>query len=169
MLYANYLLVQREHEDHAALGAAFQRYVAALDAAKDRMPPNLYDFMTASWHYDHLDRRALHDMRLRTFTVTETQVANTQNWEISIEIVLLGAYFDRELHLRYGNVKKYSTGIPETARRTPSGSHGDLLTDEVAVLKEGECVHAMEFSSGSIFEISFCGSFDYKFGETQVP
>lgn len=165
MFSREYLSVGVAQDDIAAIGEAFKRRMRRLEEDRDRLPARLYEFMIAPWHYDHHDRRALHDMRLRSLLVEEQPIASPNDTELTIAIALIGAYFDRELRLYYSGVENYSLSIPVNARRNPAGSHGDLLDDEVVVLPGGRAVHALEFSRGSILEIVFRGAFDYGFAE----
>jgi len=160
MAVAEYHLVGHEHADHAsALVAAMRR----LATNRARMPAALYELMTAAWHYDPSDRRALHDMRVRSILVRESA---TPEPTISIELTLLGAYYDRELRMTYGDVRRYELGLPACAEQLPpAGSHGDVLEDEVVVLDNGNVVHAIELSRGPILEIAFRGGFSWTWAD----
>lgn len=167
MLYDDYRLIAVDHVDHERMGDVFRGYTKWLDDNRQAFDERFHDFMTAPWHYDHEDRRALHDMRFRSAAVREGSSSDLRAVGIGVELVLLGAYFDRELRLRYEGVRRYHIGIPDTAEQFPTGSHGDLLIDEAGLLASGVIVHALEFSRGTVFEIVFDGEFDYTF--TELP
>ena len=166
MLYSGYRVVGTQDADFADSQRAAREYRQQLPRLKGKLPERLFEFATAEWHYDPQDRRALHDMRVKTVVVRERQDDASALPQVAIELTLRGAYFDRELRLDYSGVKDYSFGmIKGDARIPPFGSHGDVLEDEIAVLEDGSVVHAIEFSRGAIFEILFAGPFEYSFRE----
>lgn len=169
MLHPDYQIVRRTHADLRAMGESFEQYMRAVNAAAERLPGTLHEFIVAPWHHDHTDRRALHDMRLRRVTVHEGVPGDPRSTGIAVEIVLLGAYFDRELTLRYDGVTRYQVALPPGVDEYPSDSHGDLLNDEIALRDDGTVVHALEFSRGTVFEIAFAGPFAYAFTDLAPP
>lgn len=167
MLHDRYWTIRTQTNDYTAIGEAFARYMRDVESMVSVMPPALHELAVASWHYDPRDRRSLHDMRLRSVTVREGNADDPESSGLSVTLVLLGAYFDRELTLQYEGVRRYQVGLPADAHEHLEGSQGDLLNDEVAVWPQGGVVHALEFSRGSVFEIAFEGSFAYTF--TDLP
>jgi hypothetical protein len=162
MIFTDYFFLGKTFEDFEEEQRSFRSYMKELESARSRICDSLYDFVTAGWHYDHRDRRCLHDMRLSSLVLKEETV---QKSNISIELTLMGAFFDRQLFLTYQGVTCYSCSIPLSAMvHPPQGSHGDVLTDEVAIMKDGQMVHGIQFSRGTLFEFVF-RKFEFAFRE----
>lgn len=167
-LFSDYLLVDRPDKSLSEQGTSFAAFTTRMREYRDRLPPMLFDFVINDWHYDHRDKRALHDMRLLTCAVADRDQAALES-NITIDIKLLGAYNDRMLHLRYIDVQAYRLGLGTerqtgNARPLPTDlrrSHGDVLIDEAVVKEDGLFLHAIEFTSGTIFEIAFRGAFTF--------
>lgn len=130
--------------------AHFDAYRAYLASVSSLMPQAALSFALAEWHYDATRHECPHDAWVESLTVREIGSGNrTQERQMEIEIVVLGAYHDGFLRLRYRDVKAYSFSMrgAEAAAR-PDMRHGDWLIDEVRLSDQGSVLHEIAFSRG---------------------
>jgi hypothetical protein len=140
-------LVNGKSSDFRKNWEAYQEYLHDVQA---RMPAAARDFALSEWHYDPQDHRCPHDAWLETVTVREpAQGERQQHRKIDIQIVLLGAYHDGKIELRYPEVASYyiARGFDSSSRGKKIG-HGDWLTDEVRLSDTGGIIHEIEFERG---------------------
>lgn len=159
------------------LGKAVASYQAHLEAIKDRLPPEAYEFATASWHYDPSDHRSLHDSWIEELAIREAPAVirnelhkspmsiDAREW--TIDVRLLGPYHDGHTVLQYRGVRAYRLdGKTESDQRGPRWrGHGDWLVDEVRLANSGAVLHEILFASGSRWLIE-CESITYS---TTIP
>jgi hypothetical protein len=133
-----------------------------LKSIQESLPPAVYAFATAPWHYGD-GARGLHDSWLESLSISELASGErSQNRAIGIHIRLLGAYHDRHIELIYEGVRNYSLEIsPEfKSSRTYKSGHGDWLIDEIRLSESDLVLHEIEFSSGSRWIIE-CENIQY--------
>lgn len=129
------------------LKSNFEAYMAYLTAIRHRLPPSVYDFAVADWHYDFTLPKCPHDAWVQEIRIKEiAEGSRGENRRTQIEIILLGAYQDRLLKLLYLDVKSYSSISPESP-------HGDWVIDEIRLSESGLVVHEIEFRSKSTITI----------------
>ena len=140
----------------------FDEYNDYLKSIQDRLPPAVYAFATALWHYDD-GARGLHDSWLKSLSISELSSGErSQNRAIEIRVRLLGAYHDRHIELIYEGVRNYSleTSPEFKSSRTYRSGHGDWLIDEIRLSESDLALHEIEFSSGSRWIIE-CENIQY--------
>jgi hypothetical protein len=145
----NFRLIQR---DSIVEGSAYyeylkknlEAYTAYLTAIKEHLPPTVYDFATAPWHYDPVDPRSPHDARIKKVEIHNLESgARSGNSAMWIQMVLLGAYHDRLLRLTYFEVNSHSIDAMKP-------SYGDWITDEIRLSGEGFLIHEIEFADANL-------------------
>jgi hypothetical protein len=66
-------------------------YKEYLQSVKERLPLAAFEFVTASWHYDHWDHRCPHDSWVDSLTIHEPATGGRlQNRSLRISTRLLG-------------------------------------------------------------------------------
>ncbi len=80
----------------------FSSYIEYLDSIKHKISQSIYDFASDIGRHN-FDKRSLHDSWLKNLKV-ET---NFETRYSDINIVLLGAYHDREFYLNFKEVRQY--------------------------------------------------------------
>jgi hypothetical protein len=145
---------------------SYENYYKYLDSIKNRLSLNVYEFAKADWHYDPMNHKCPHDSWLESLEIKESSVdGNVRVRSNSINVVLLGAYHDGKISIKYNDVVNYSfERNVAAADSNPNGffknGHGDWLIDEFSISDDGFIVHYIEFSNGVNWEIHFQ---DFKF------
>jgi hypothetical protein len=88
------------------------------------------------------------------FTDCRRAINRREKRKIEIAMNFLGPYHDREITLKYLDVKSYDFQTPLEFENSPLGAigHGDLVVHEISL--EGQfIVHQLKFSRGSLFTI----------------
>jgi len=138
-------------------------YKSYLQSVQNSLPPRVFEFAAAPWHYDHTDHRCPHDGWLESLTIREIAEGDRrQHRRIEIELLLLGAFHDGHMRMTYMAVSSYLSTLPTC--ESPFGNkvgHPDWLVDEFRLATNGLIVHNVLFSSGSRFEIE-CQDFDWE-------
>jgi len=107
----------------SALLEQSRAYKEYLQSVKERLPLAAFEFVTASWHYDHWDHRCPHDSWVDSLTIHEPATGGRlQNRSLRISTRLLGAFHDGHLALDYADVQTYSLENPKAG-----AGHGDWL------------------------------------------
>jgi hypothetical protein len=146
--------------DYKELADARRRYTDYLRSVRADMPPEVFEFATASWHYDPADHRSLHDSWVEAVAVRESlRGANDDAAILSIELRLLAPYHDGLTTLLYEDVSRYemSLRMGSAPSADGGGGHGDWLVDEVRLVGDKRVLHEIEFSSGARWIIE-CGT-----------
>jgi hypothetical protein len=130
------------------MGIGWKRYEEYLDSIEHELPANARTFARASWHYDPVHHRGLHDSWVEELSIQETRGEDRQSFpDIAIHLRLLGAYHDGHATLIYSGVRRYQLTLDsETSRRPPLG-HWDWLVDEVRLSDRKLVVHEILFAS----------------------
>src|SRR5215813_13322025 len=130
-----------------------RRLLAYHDYSKsirENLPPAVYDFAAAAWHYDD-GARGLHDSWLESLSISELASGErSQHRAIEIQVRLLSAYHDRRIELIYDGVRNYSLETSPEYKSPPTRKtgHGDWLIDEIRLSERNLVLHEIEFSSG---------------------
>jgi hypothetical protein len=138
-------------------------YKSYLQSVQNSLPPHVFEFAAAPWHYDHTDHRCPHDGWLESLTVRENAEGDRRQLRcIEIELLLFGASHDGHMRMTYRAVSSYFITLPtcESSFGNRVG-HGDWLVDEFRLSTNGLILHKVLFSSGSRFEIE-CHDFDWE-------
>lgn len=122
--------------------AAHRRYKAYLEENRARFPASAYEYASAPWRNDFSDHRAPHDSWVSQIQLYDRSLPKSGSDRITeLEIVLLGAYHDGHLHLRYHGVRTlalFANGID----LAPT----EVYRDEVRLSdEEGFVLHEIEF------------------------
>jgi hypothetical protein len=137
--------------DLAELDTRWARYRAYLRSIRAQLPPSVYDFAIADWHYEHDDPRCLHDAWVETLTIAEPSTGDRRQYrKLAIRIRLLSAHHTGHIELQYDDVVGYSIQKPSLKHLdgTDDG-HGDLSVDEIRLSERGNVIHEIEFTDGS--------------------
>jgi hypothetical protein len=134
----------------------YPRYHAYVESIKEKLPPHVYSFASNSSYFDLTSHSSLHDAWLESVNIRE--VATGERHEIrrlEITICLLGPFHDRHIHLRYSGVSTYSFSAPSRREnpRFDHVAHGDLLTHEIRLGRDGMLVHELLFERNGTFLI----------------
>lgn len=126
-------------------------YHAYLDSIRPQLPPNVYDFAIAEWHYNPDFPQSLHDSWVESVSIIESPIrGNQHNRTLDITIRLFGPYHDGHIRIDYKDVYSYSINLPGgTELEIGPYRHGDWLVDEVSLSERNLVVHEIEFRSGS--------------------
>jgi len=120
--------------DPEEIARRYREYHEYLESVRDRLPPSVYDFATAPWHFDPTDPMCPHDSWVEWATVREPFSGDrSEKRALEIEVRLFGAWHDGHLILKYGGVETYSLAGPGSFQQMPTASvgHGDWLVDEI--------------------------------------
>lgn len=157
------------HGDYATIGRSWDDYMAYLQTVKTKLPSNVYEFATASWHYDPRDHRSLHDSWVERLSVREIAHAERNRARVlALEIELLAPYHDGSTTLVYETVTRYELLLPAGAtqgHRPVPQWHGDWNVDEIRLSAAGNVEHEILFSTGASWLIE-CATFSHA---TTVP
>lgn len=119
-------------------------YPSYLDTVRERLPPNALAFAEAPWHYKPADPRCPHDSWVEQVQISEPSRGQRNELRgIDLLVRLLGAYHDRHIEIRYGNVHHYTMEASRSEGATDG--HGDWLIDEVRLSPTGTVLHEMQF------------------------
>jgi len=154
----SFILQSTSFHSYSKIAKRFAAYKKYLESIRNRLPENVFEYATASWHYNRNDLRCPHDARLLRMQFEE----NVEDENFSIIILLKGAYSRAQLQYRYNNVAHYKLGESNKLKPPVESYHGDFLMDEIALSKSGRVIHEILFSKGSKFFIE-CSTFEYKY------
>ncbi len=129
----------------------FDKYNDYLKSIQERLPPAVYAFAIAPWHYDD-GACGPHDSWLESLSISELESGERSQYRaIEIRVRLLGAYHDRHMALIYEGVRSYSLESSGEFKFPPAHKtgHGDWLIDEIRLSERNLVLHEIEFSSGS--------------------
>ena len=66
--------MNREIDDEIKrISEEFETYVNYLESIKDKIPPSVYEFATAEWHFNTRDARCPHDAWLEEIKFVEIE------------------------------------------------------------------------------------------------
>lgn len=148
------------------MAIAWKRYEAYLDSIEDELPASAREFVRASWHYDPMHHRGLHDSWVEELSVQETgRNDERSSRDIAIKLRLLGAYHDGHTTLTYTGVQRYELTLDLGAAVRPHVGHGDWLIDEVRLSDRQLVVHEILFASDARWVIE-CADIHYA---TSIP
>jgi len=120
---------------------AFNRYTRYLETVVDRFPPQALALANSEWWFDFSDHRCPHDSWLERLEIVEpSEGARHEIRTTEIRVVLLGAYHDLRIHLKYVGV----IGLEITGHGLSSG-HGDWRYDEFRLSEKGQLLHEIEW------------------------
>ena len=142
----------------------WRAYQNRLQKIKKRMSPTVQEYALADWHYDYSDHKCPHDAWLEYVTIREPSSGERSEIRtLEIEIRLLGAYHDGYIEFHYKDVESYCLDQPHRRGRweTKQKGHGDWLTDEVDLSKNGLILHEIEWSDRGHWLIE-CRDFEFK-------
>jgi len=151
------------------ISMCFDAYARHLDEKKGVFPQNAFEFASSTWHYDPTNSKCPHDAWLRKLEIVEKGVPrHSDNRTLNIRIVLLGAYHDGFITLKYSNVHSYSLEKPKfrTSVRSEGPSHGDWLFDEISLNDEALVCHEIEFANASPW-IIVCEDIQYSWRQVR--
>ncbi len=129
----------------------YQRYRTYLQSIREKLPEHVFLFAANPQHFDLSSHSSLHDSWLEQLTVRENAKAvRNEIRNLEIDILLVGPFHDRQIHLHYADVKQYSCSMPPNDR---CATHGDLFTHEIRLSEAGLIVHELEFVQGAVLII----------------
>ena len=133
----------------------FDEYISNLNSNKDNYPNELFEFAVNTERYELNHPQSLHDSWVSSITIAENR-NKVRPFEPSLSIVLnlLGQQHDRDIVLKYSNVKSYEILGSENPYNYGDTFHGDILTHEISNI-DGLFNHIIELRSGSIFKVTF--------------
>jgi hypothetical protein len=124
--------------------SSFKRYRHYLTSVRDVFPPSAYNIATSDWYWHPNDRRCPHDARLESCNLYETVPDSLhESRAVAINIILLGAYHDRYIKLRYPRIFSYQFKTWEAGR-----GHCDWRYDELRLSENGNLIHEIEWHGG---------------------
>lgn len=154
------LLLGPQGDSIAEQRARYKAYKQEIEAKRSRFPAAALEFALADWHYDPNDHRCPHDGWVETLTIVEPASGEHSDVrELEIRLVLLGAYHDGRIHLRYPGVRHYSLFQPREARQPAARrGHGDWLIDEISLSVNARkehplVVHEIVFANDAVWTI----------------
>jgi len=119
----------------------FQRYQEHLNGVQDTFPASAYKIATSDWYFNFNDRRCPHDAWLETCNLHELSTGPRSDVRtLSLKVVLLGAFHDRRIELRYPRVFSYSLNISHGER-----GQRDWRYDELRLSDRGHLIHEIEW------------------------
>lgn len=134
----------------------YNAYLEYLVLNRDNFDSDIYKFASNFLYFDLSSPSSLHDSWLESLAVKEIRMKDGADSEIEVEIILLGAFHDRKIHIRYEEVAGYKfifddavSGLPRIRSR-----HGDIFTHEIRLENKGY-EHEIAFSDGAKFLIVF--------------
>lgn len=138
--------------------SAWSNYCNYLESVKSLLPGSAYEFASAPWHYDFHDHRAPHDGWVEEVLIREPALGERkEKRSLEVFVLLLGAYHDGHIELRYSEVDSYSL----TSGVSIGLGHGDWLYDEIRLSDQGRVLHEVEWSRGGSWLIE-CGDVSYE-------
>ncbi|MCI0388729.1 MAG: hypothetical protein MOB07_08180 [Acidobacteria bacterium] len=134
-----------------------------LQSIQESLPPAVYAFATAPWHYDD-GACGLHDSWLESLSISELASGERSQYRtLEIRVRLLSAYHNRHIELIYEGVRNYYLETSSEFKSPPNykTGHGDWLIDEIRLSERNLVLHEIEFSSGSHWIIE-CEDIQYR-------
>ncbi|WP_208599773.1 MULTISPECIES: hypothetical protein [Photorhabdus] len=122
-------------------------YPDYVNSVSEFIPDEALQFMRASWHYDHSDKRCPHDSRIKNLSILEESLGDFR--VNNIHISLLGAY-ENTIELFYSNVFTYSIEKKKCEWPDDDYSHGDWLIDEILLSSDNFLMHEIIFTDAII-------------------
>lgn len=123
------------------LRAAHCRYAEYLDRHRSKFPPAAFGYASAEWQENFNDCRAPHDSWVSEVKFVDRPLPGAgADRRTDLEIVLLGAFHDGHLHLRYTEVQSFHL----TSTTAALGAI-EVYRDEVRLSDNGHVVHEIEF------------------------
>lgn len=145
------MLFLKSSGSYEELGDAWVGYRKYLLSIEEQLPPDVFQFATALWHYDPHDHRALHDSRFRR---SELRVDEARSGhQLQFEIELVAPFEDGITTLLYEGVTSFSSSLPAQPELSVDVSLGDWLCDEIRLSDSKRVVHEFAFSSGATYLI----------------
>ena len=126
--------------DSEAMLKAHAKYDTYLKGNRALFPRNAYEFATAEWHHNFSDHRAPHDSWVTSIAINQVSIPSTDSGVFDAEFVLLGAYHDGHLHVKYKNIHSFTVQRPEVA-----GGPVEIYRDEVRLSEKNLVLHEIEF------------------------
>lgn len=121
--------------------AAHRRYVAYLEENRARFPASAFEYASAPWRNNFNDHRAPHDAWVASIHFSDRSLpASGGDRETNLEITLLGAYHDGNLHLKYRGVRSF-----HLSREEADLSPTEVYRDELRLSDQGLVLHEIEF------------------------
>jgi hypothetical protein len=134
------------------IGRVWDAYREYLHSIQDKLPPGVYEFASAEWHYSFQDSRSLHDARVESIVIEEqSPIEDYYARRLNIKVLLLGPYDDGNILLTYQGVHSYSMQKrrKEFGAQAPGQGHGDWLVDEIRLSESGLILHEIELVLGT--------------------
>ena len=134
----------------------YNSYLEYLIFNKSIFDSKIYTFASNYLYFDLSSPSSLHDSWLESFRVVENRIEGKDDSSIEVEIILLGAFHDRKIHMRYGDVSRYEFGFAETTigKSCIRSRHGDIFTHEIR-LENKVYEHEIAFNNGAKFLVAF--------------
>ena len=104
-------------------GVIFEKYLEYLDTIKEKLPKDLFEFVSDSNRHD-LYEKSLHDSWVKSVECSH----NFETRTADITLILLGAYHDRIFRLCFHNVSQYKISQQMFDK--------DLITYEIGIEKD---------------------------------
>lgn len=134
----------------------YDNYLKYVESKKNAFADVIYDFVSNSAHFDLRSPSSLHDAWLESFQINETRDPNARCARLTGTLILLGAFHDRKIIIKYGNITSYLfsfKGTPNVGQHQRT-IHGDLFTHELRA--HGKTyIHEILFRSGGKFRVTF--------------
>ncbi len=134
----------------------YNSYLEYLVLNKDNFDPDVYNFASNFLYFDLSSPSSLHDSWLESLAVKEIRMKGGADSKIEVEIILLGAFHDRKIHMRYEEVAGYEFIFNDAVSDLSEirSRHGDIFTHEIRLENKGY-EHEIAFSDGAKFSIVF--------------
>lgn len=155
----------RRENSRDEFDSAWSAYVKYLNSISQKLPKSAYEFAAAEWHYNFNDHRCPHDGWLDMLAIENHYTRDGGSCSLpSITLKLLGAYHDGFIVLTYNAVMSYSLSTEPRiiARNDPA----DWLYDEIRLSDNGNVLHEIEWSDGSVWLIE-CADVCYEWLQLQ--
>jgi hypothetical protein len=131
-------ILDKDLNDATTPDAGWRQYETYLHDNADRLPASALAFATAPWHYNPRDPRCPHDAWVERLVFEEQSSGERHEIrKLQITAVLLGAYHDGQIEIRY-------EGVTRACIDTRNQTHGDWLRDEIRLSETGAVVHEVE-------------------------
>ncbi len=137
----------------------FDDYFEYIESIQKKLPINVYKF-ASNWDIYSLESRSsLHDSWLLNISIEELRDNPKKRFDsCNISVILLGAFHDRKICLKYLNVSKY---LLNSDLSSDSAQEKDLTVHEFRLNQNNQIEHEIQFSNGSSLEITFA-DMDYE-------
>ena len=128
-------------DEIASMIAAHKNYFAYVEDNRARFPQKAYELAASAWRHDFSDHRAFHDSWVESFRFLDSSLPNSGGGRANdLELVLLGAYHDGRIRIRYSNVHSAQLFLSD-ARDGPI----EIYRDEIRLSETGLVLHEIEF------------------------